>query len=132
MTEQTYYTDEDLLTEAAKQHHAATTDPDFTGVGEQMDDDMWRALNNQDDFDEAQRKIHGLISNAADLSGWAVALGSEGLVPDGHVISISADESPLMRLHFAFSPELSEEDRDRLVMGIAQTASRAMSIIRDA
>lgn len=131
MTEQTYYTDEDLLTEAAKQHHAATTDPDFTGVGEQMDDECG-ALNNQDDFDEAQRKIHGLISNAADLSGWAVALGAEGLVPDGHVISISADESPLMRLHFAFSPELSEEDRDRLVMGIAQTASRAMSIIRDA
>jgi len=72
------YTDADLRLEAAAQHHAATTDPDFGGIGEQMTDDVWRNLSD-DDFDIAQRAIDDLLSNAADTSEWAVNLGAFGL-----------------------------------------------------
>lgn len=84
------YTDADLYAEAARQHHALTEDPDFMGVGEQMDgrripstDDGlggmgWDGLPD-DHYRAAQRRIHDLINDAADVSEWAVQLGAAGL-----------------------------------------------------
>ena len=38
------YTDDDLRAEAARQHAALTEDPDFMGVGEQMQDQEIESL----------------------------------------------------------------------------------------
>lgn len=137
MTDQPY-TDEDLRTEAARQHATLTEDPDFMGVGEQMQDQEiesllppeeadgaegphWDEVLDEDQFDEAQRKIHSLISHAADVSEWAVDLGADGLEPsDDHVITLGADEKPIARIHFAFEPGMPEEMRTALVQGIGQ------------
>jgi hypothetical protein len=142
------YTDEDLRAEAARQHATLTEDPDFVGVGEQMQDTEidsllppeeadgaegphWDELLDEDQFDEAQRKIHHLISHAADVSEWAVNLGADGLQPDGHTLQLGAKEAgdddseqPFVRMHFAFHPDATDAERDRFVMELSKVIAR--------
>jgi hypothetical protein len=122
------YTVADVLTEAARQHKAATEDPGFSGIGEQMEgnkipsrgDFQWDQLDD-DDFDKAQRAIDDLLGKAADVSEWAVQLGDDGLQPsDDHVITLDGDGKPIARIHFAFEPGMPEEMRTALVQGIGQ------------
>ena len=130
------YTDADLRTEAARQHAVLTEDPDFMGVGEQMEDAVVESTEDGTDltwaqllvpdgvtyeaFDEPQRKIHDLISHAADVSEWAVNLGADGLEPDGHVLTVGASGRPIARIHFAFEPDMPDDMRTALVEGIGQ------------
>ncbi|MFC8985148.1 hypothetical protein [Streptomyces sp. NPDC057115] len=138
------YTEDDLRAEAARQHATLTEDPDFMGVGEQMDGsyvestvidedpdfqpegDTWDALAPHD-FEAAQRKIHDLINGAADVSEWAVNLGADGLQPNGHTIQLGAKEAgdddsemPFVRMHFAFHPTATDDERDRFVMNLTK------------
>jgi hypothetical protein len=112
------YTDDDLRIEAARQHVALTEDPDFMGVGKQMDDEEWRSLS-ADDFTDAQRRIHGLISSAADVSEWAINLGADGLEPLPEQLSAQTDYGPWFRLHFAVRPDMPDAMRRTLVEGVA-------------
>ena len=141
------YTDDDLRAEAARQHATLTDDPDYMGVGEQMDGtpipstvvdlepetgeplEMSRAWSHlgEHDFDEAQRKIHDLINGAADVSEWAINLSVDGLEPDGHTLQLGAKEAgdddsemPFVRLHFAFHPTATPDERDRFVMNLTK------------
>lgn len=132
------YTDADLRAEAARQHAGLTEDPDYMGIGEQMGDRFvryevvdpehggqmpapgsprWDDLD-EEQFDDAQRKIHGLITGAVCLSDWAVDLGADGLVPDGHVITIGGEQTAA-RIHFAFAPGLDDGQRAAIVHAVA-------------
>lgn len=142
MTNDRPYTDADLRAEATRQHYLATIDLDFMGIGEQMagtpvssmavdlEDEIGEPLVlcktwdqfSRDDFDAAQRAIDDLLSGAADVSGWAINLGADGLVPHGAVVEQGAGEYR-MRLHFAFSPALPEETRCRLVAAVERELS---------
>ncbi|MFE7899215.1 hypothetical protein ACFU3E_17130 [Streptomyces sp. NPDC057424] len=134
------YTDADLRAEAARQHATASEDPDFMGVGEQMEytfidstivdpdpatgtepitGNTWDALAPHD-FEAAQRDIHRLINGAADVSEWAVNLGADGLEPDEHQLTWSAGEQPIVRVHFAFHPRMHAEARDYLVTAVGE------------
>ncbi|MFB6787649.1 hypothetical protein ACFCWT_13335 [Streptomyces olivaceus] len=140
------YTDHDLRAEAARQHATLTDDPDFMGVGEQMDGryvhyevdearaclmpppgtPRWDEVS-EDDLDAAQSRIHALINGAADVSEWAVNLGADGLEPDEHTLQLGAKgpdpedpEQPFVRLHFAFSPQATDEERGRFVMELSK------------
>lgn len=127
------YTDDDLRTEAARQHATLTEDPDYMGVGEMMDGQFvryevvdpqhgglmpapgaprWNELS-EDEFDEAQRKIHDLINGAAYTSEWAVDLGADGLEP--HPSALDAGDGPRFRVHFAFAADMGEGDRADLI-----------------
>lgn len=130
-------TDEDLRAEAARQHATLTTDPDFVSVGEQTNGryvryevvdpahgdlmppgtPRWDELD-EDHFDGAQQKIHDLINGAVDISQWAVDLGADGLEPLGETLSFQGDNGPLLRLHFAVRPGMSDELRRTIVEGI--------------
>lgn len=136
MTERPY-TDDDLRAEAARQHHTLTGDPDFMGVGEQMQDQevtpgggvAWDDFSDKT-FDAAQSSIHDLITGAADVSEWAVNLGADGLEPDAHTIQLGVQEGedgedkPQIRMHFAFAPDLPDADRDRFVMELSKVVAR--------
>ncbi|GAB2731535.1 hypothetical protein [Streptomyces bullii] len=132
------YTDDDLRAEAARQHATLTQDPDFMGVGEQMsgrfvryevvDPDhgglmpapgspCWDDLD-EDQYDQAQRKIHDLINGAVDVSEWAVSLGADGLEPTNHTVTLDNADGPFIRLHMAFHPDMPEHDRARFAMGL--------------
>jgi hypothetical protein len=121
------YTDDDLRTEAARQHYLATTDPDFMGIGEQMQDHeivpdggvTWGDLS-EDNFDAAQHAIDDLLGKAADVSDWAINLGADGLEPEDHSITINGGDKPIARVHFAFEPGMPDEMREALVQGIGQ------------
>lgn len=131
------YTDDDLRAEAARQHYTATTDPDFMGIGEQMDSSpiestfynaagerheqgrVWDQLDG-DDFDAAQRAIDDLLGKAADVSEWAINLGADGLEPSSHVLNLDGDDKPVVRLHMAFHPDMDEADRARFGMALAR------------
>ncbi|MFJ8791429.1 hypothetical protein [Streptomyces sp. NPDC102462] len=129
------YTDDDLRAEAASQHAALTEDPDFMGVGERMEDDIvasteadgdgktWGELldpDGDDDeaWDAAQRRIHDLISGAADVSEWAVNLGADGLEPLPEQLTAQTDNGPWFRLHFAVRPDMPDDIRRALVEGV--------------
>ncbi|MEV5140329.1 hypothetical protein AB0K71_06030 [Streptomyces syringium] len=126
------YTEDDLRSQAAGRHATLTDDSDFMGVGEGMEDDIvastesdggrtWsELLPDHDDYNAAQRKIHDLVRNAADVSEWAINLGADGLEPQEHAITLGADEKPIARIHFAFEPGMPEEMRTALVEGIGE------------
>ncbi|MEU0671322.1 hypothetical protein ABZ330_00220 [Streptomyces sp. NPDC006172] len=135
------YTDDDLRAEAARQHAALTEDPDFMGVGEQMQDTEipsllppagadgaegphWDELLDEDQFDEAQRKIHALITGAADVSEWAVNLGADGLEPLDSLLSMQTNTGPLVRIHFAVRPDMPEAMRRALIEGVGMEIAK--------
>ncbi|MFR9796590.1 hypothetical protein ACL02U_11900 [Streptomyces sp. MS06] len=136
MTDRRPYTDDDLRAEAARQHHTASCDHDFVGIGEQMqgaeiesmlppaetdgaDGPHWDEILDEDQFDTAQRSIADLLTNAADTSEWAVNLGADGLEPLPEQLTAHGDDSPMFRLHFAVRPDMPDDMRRALVEGIA-------------
>lgn len=139
------YTSDDLRFEAAKQHYTATTDPDFMGIGEQMDGSpiestfydaagqrhgngrVWNQLDAAD-FGAAQDAIGDLIGNAADVSEWAINLGADGLEPEEHQFTLNAGPKPIIRVHFAFAPEMSDDARGAFVQGLGEAAAREMQL----
>ncbi|GGY29868.1 hypothetical protein GCM10010363_07940 [Streptomyces omiyaensis] len=140
MTERPY-TDDDLRTEAARQHASLTEDPDFVGVGEAMEGTEinsrlpsaeadgeeglhWDMALDSNEFEAAQRAIHSLIASAADTSEWAVALGADGLVPYDGQLTLDGADKPLARIHFAFDADTSEEMRLALVQGVGGAIAR--------
>ena len=136
------YTNADLRAEAARQHAMLTKDPDFMGIGEQMDGTEVPSLTTEDEpgvvegttwdevdeeqFNEAQRAIHTLITRAANVSDWAVNLGADGLEPTGHVLSVGAGERTIARVHFAFARDMDDDTRTALVEGLGQAIADAL------
>lgn len=135
------YTDADLHHEAARQLKNATEDPDFMGIGEQMDYTpiqssfvdpdpeqgtkplsfrTWNQLSHGD-FGNAQRAIDDLLGKAADVSEWAVNLGADGLTPTAYYIDIkNPDGSGLTgRIHFAFRPDIPDLEQHQITEAIA-------------
>lgn len=134
MADQTPYTDDDLRHEAARQHKTATEDPDYCCVREQMEDwtpipsrpgDYWDELG-EGDFDTAQRAIHDLIEGAADTSAWAVNLGADGLEASDSAVTLDGDDKPLVRIHFAFSPDMDEATRVAFAARLAHLMAGAL------
>lgn len=128
------YTDEDLRAEAARQYYISTTDPDFMGIGEQMDgaqiasryqgdDDAdgitWDEALTREEFGTAQRAIDDLLGKAADVSEWAVDLGADGLTPVEHSITVGTPDDPQIRIHFAFAASQTPEQQAAFVNAIA-------------
>lgn len=125
------YTDDDLRAEAARQHRDLIEDPDFMGIGEQMEDTLidstvvepdhddtgttWDELDD-DDYDAAQRTIDELLRGAADTSDWAINLGADKLQPGRQYIDVSEGAG---RLHIAFRSDLSDEQRTEFARNIA-------------
>lgn len=140
------YTDDDLRAEAAGQYRVALTDPDFMGIGEQMDGSFiestvidpdpetgtepvtgrtWDQLDGEH-FANARRDINDLLDNAADVSEWAINLGADGLEAEEHAITINGDGRPIARIHFAFEPGMPDEMRTALVEGIGEAIAGAL------
>jgi hypothetical protein len=132
------YTDEDLRHEAARQHFIATTDPDFMGIGEQMQGtpipstvvdlepeihepiEMARAWSHlaPDDFEAAQDSVDRLLGDAVDVSRWAIDLGADGLMPDEQHIDILGGGRTVVRILFASDPDMPNELRQKLIQAI--------------
>lgn len=143
------YTDDDLRAEAARQHATLTEDPDFMGVGEQMGDRFvryevvdpehgdlmpppgtpkWNDLP-EDEFDEAQQKIHDLINGAAYTSEWAINLGADGLEPAARAIDIGWNDGPLQaRLHIAFTADVPHDEREQLLADISDAIAGTVPV----
>ncbi|MFE3202154.1 hypothetical protein [Embleya sp. NPDC059237] len=114
----THWNDDDLYREAARQHHEATRNPDYMGVGERMadktigdSDTTWGRLD-EEEFDFARTGIDELVNDAADMSRWAIDAGADQLEPHERTLAYTAaDGRPLIRIHFAFAHEIPEENR---------------------
>ncbi|MEU1155742.1 hypothetical protein ABZ369_22375 [Streptomyces sp. NPDC005918] len=132
MTE-TPYTDDDLRTEAARQHRLSLTQFNPRDVLLRMldapvestrsDDDAltWDEALDCDQFDEPKTAITGLIQGAADTSEWAIALGADGLVPStDHALGVDFDGRPAARVLFAYAPDVPEEVRIALRQAIGE------------
>lgn len=125
------YTDDDLRAEAARQHASLTEDPDFVGVGEQMQGQevtpdggvAWDDFR-EETFGAAQRSVHELITGAADVSEWAVNLGADGLQPLGEQLTAHTQDGPWFRLHFAVRPDMPDGMRRALVEGVGHEIAK--------
>lgn len=129
------YTDDDLRAEAARQHSLSLEDADFMGISERMqgaeiesllppeEADGAEGMHWDDlppeDFDAAQRSIDGLLTSAADVSAWAVAMGADGLEPSEDTLSLKGDDQTIVRVHFAFAPGMPAEVRESFVTGVS-------------
>ncbi|MDF2708153.1 MAG: hypothetical protein K0R62_3805 [Nonomuraea muscovyensis] len=130
MTERPY-TDDDLRAEAARQHAALTFDPGHIGVGAEMEEQevtpggevTWGDFRDET-FSAARRSVHDLITGAANVSKWAVALGADGLEPYDGQLTLDGDDKPFARIHFAFDPDMPEEMRMALVQGVGTEIAR--------
>lgn len=152
MTTELPYTDADLRAEAITQHAGLTEDPDFMGVGEAMCDTAVQSTNPDPDaetdtgrtwvellpyeadggeaYNAAQIKIHDLIRGAADVSEWAINLGSDGLEPTGHRIEIEGpDGGVAVRLHFAFDADMPDVVRDSVVADLVTAISPRIPLL---
>lgn len=131
MTERPY-TEGDLRHEAARQHATLIEDPDFMGIGEMMNGQVipsttldltgvigepyelcqgWHQIS-PENFEEAQRLIGDLLQKAANVSGYAIDCGAEGLRPAGHR-TVNGDEDGPTRaaFHIALDPQLELDPR---------------------
>ena len=114
------YTDADLRTEAAKQHHDASCDHDYVGIGERMNGTQpWDSLG-EDDFNAAQDAIDDLLTNAADTSEWAIALGAAGLKPTKTHGWRTVGSGWDVAIQIATSPQLTDDARDELAEEITK------------
>lgn len=112
------YTDADLYAEAARQHAVLTEDPDFMGVGEQMDGDATWGRLSEDDFELAQNRIADLIGDAADVSKWAVQLGAAGLTPHEPIAIRSTTAGWEVAVQVATTDQLTDTARADLLDAI--------------
>lgn len=138
------YTPADLHAEAARQHFELTQDPDHMCVGESMGTETvpstdrtrtWQQLlpYEADDgraYSTATDAIHDLISEAANLSSWAVELGADGLKPSETAITMGGDEQPVARIHLAFESGVSREMRSALIASINEAVHSHIRSVR--
>lgn len=133
------YTDADLRAEAARQLATLAEDPDFMGIGERMEGHkipsrggfQWDQLADHD-FDTAQRAIDDLLTEAADVSGWAITLGAAGLRPvTEHAVAVTTG-GYAVAIQIATDPDLTDDARDELVAAlrtaIDETTSRILGL----
>jgi hypothetical protein len=80
---------------------------------------------------EAERSIHGLIKGAADVSGWAVDIGADGLEPEEHSMTVKSAGRPIARAYFAFAPDVSESMREAFVTGIGEVAAHQLRLAQE-
>jgi hypothetical protein len=121
------YTDEDLRHEAARQLALSGEDPDFMGIAERMegskipsrDDVQWDQLGDND-FDTAQRAVDDLLTSSADLSEWAVNLGADGLEPSSNIVELKAGDTPIIRVHAAFHPDMDADARNEFTVRLGR------------
>jgi len=143
MTDQPY-TDADVMAEAARQHRSLTEDPYRPRTGDRMeyalvpstDDGLggstWGGLLPvQAEYDAARNEIHRHLAGAADLSGWAVAMGADGLVPAEHPVNLRHQGRPVVRAHLAFPPHLTETQRDDIAEAVAEGIAAAVGLTRE-
>lgn len=143
------YTDDDLRAEAAGQLYYSGGDITRRNVGETMEDNWVPSLSTDDDdsmvswwelldpgsgsgpYNEARDAIYKLIMHSADTARWAVDLGADGLEPTGNVINIGADtgtgDTPRVRLHFAFHPDMDDDARDGFVLNLSSKILRDLA-----
>lgn len=140
MTTDRPYTDDDLRSEAAICLLGLSTSPNVADirrwlpgayVDSRREDDgsghTWGDLLDEGGLSEVSDKVHALIEGAADVTRWAVNLGADGLQPDEHTFQLGAQgtgpddpEMPFVRMHFAFHPDATDEERDRFVLRLTQ------------
>lgn len=130
MTERPY-TDDDLRTEAARQHANLAFDPGLLGVGAEMEEQevvpeggvTWGDFRDET-FEAAKHNVHALVTGAANTSTWAVNLGADGLEPDDHYLQLGVDpgdgDRPRVRIHFAFHPDMDDDARDGFVFALSR------------
>lgn len=120
------YTDDDLRAEAASLLAGAARDADdrIRPAAQRK----WGAQASPEAIDEACDELVSLLDRAADVSEWAVNLGADGLEPEEHQFTLSAGPRPVIRVHFAFAPELSDDARTAFVEGLGTAAAREMQL----
>jgi hypothetical protein len=124
------FTDEDLKAAAALMHYALTIEPNPADASAGLSDNpRWLLVEPGSEHDEQLREsVVELVSGAADISRWAVDLGADGLEPEEHQFTLNAGPKPIIRVHFAFAPEMSDDSRGAFVQGLGEAAAREMRL----
>ncbi|MEU6496416.1 hypothetical protein ABZ890_39570 [Streptomyces sp. NPDC046984] len=122
------YTDEDLRAAAALMHYALTTQPNPADADAVLNGHpAWANVEvGSDEEDELRESVVELVSGAADVSGWAVNIGADGLEPSPDVLNLDGDDTTVVRVHMAFHPDVSERDRQYFGLALAHVMANAL------
>ena len=128
MTERPY-TDDDLRSAAALMHYALTTEPNPADADSVLSGHpAWVNVEvGSDEEDKLRESVVELVSGAADVSEWAINLGADGLEPCGVSFNASTDNGLVARIHFAFNPGTTDEERAAFM---AHNATSSADVIR--
>lgn len=116
------YTDDDLRAEAARQIKYTLDNVDTDGLLEAStyrlsNGTAWEALDERE-WRTALDEVDGLVEGAVDTSAWAVNLGADGLKSSDEHVDIAEDGKPLVRIHFAFHPDMPDELRASVIAAV--------------
>jgi hypothetical protein len=138
MTERPY-TDDDLRAEAGLALdalvHLPTVEEIVTSLRQSYiphlhaDGDLvtWGGLLEEGGLTEAALQIRDRMAPAAPVGKWAIDLGADGLQPSNdHILTLNAGERPIVRIHFAFEPDMDEDMRTALVQGLGDAIDSAL------
>ncbi|WP_030230456.1 hypothetical protein [Streptomyces sp. NRRL S-350] len=119
----TTYTTADLHHAAATVHHMLLLALDSqSGVGESLCDQpiphtagtdeprTWQSLGDEA-ASTAYRAVGKLVDEAPDLSGWAIGLAAEHLVPEPDPLTRWEDDEASIRVHLAFADHVTADRR---------------------
>ncbi|NJP70395.1 hypothetical protein [Streptomyces sp. C1-2] len=138
------YTDDDLRAEAARQHRALTRTADLVVVGDQMDQETVLSTEERDEprtwaelldcegditpaYEDAQEKVHHLITRAADVSEWAVNLGAAGLTATTSMgWYVSSTNGWDIAVQFAHRPQIRPGIRDEIESAVRLAVERVL------
>ncbi|MBL1107376.1 hypothetical protein JK361_22680 [Streptomyces sp. 5-8] len=132
MTTSRPYTDDDLRSEAGLCHDSLSKLPTPEEIAHHLreaympsrtTDDAtptWGDLLSEDQLKDAAHRIKDLMTFTAPVSTWGVALGADGLEPSPDVINLDGDNGPVIRIHFAFAPDMPLRARQQFALGLAQ------------
>jgi len=64
--------------------------------------------------------------NTPDLTNWATDMAAAGLEPYDGALTLDGDDAPLLRIHLAVSPDMSEDDRAGFLTELGRLVLRAL------
>lgn len=127
------YTDDDLRDAAALMHYALTTEPNPADADTVLSaHPAWANVEvGSDEEGQLRESVVELVSGAADVSEWAINLGTDGLQPSTeYEITLNTDR-PVARIHFAFAPTMPKGMRAALVQGLGDAIDEAEALLNE-
>lgn len=127
-------TDDEIM-EASRQYGEMTRNPSLMSIAARMESrEPWKSMLDQDglptrQFSESQKNIHGMVSNAPDVSAWAINMGILGLALHLPVAVHTLGEKHQVGFQIATPKEWSDDMNQHLTFEVIRAVENTIKHI---